>query len=254
MKKTIILFVVFCCFSCENNRKTFDIRTIDITQYQPLSDSTIMQRLIYNNPEISGWNKLYSIYFSRGDSANCDERDVFKKKFDELFWKKTKNKPLEYNFDVTKEWRYFPIHNPMAYIIIDSIKLKSNYGFLILKYDEEEDEFKQLYLSVYNQEKIIETYLVSEKYGNKHNTRIHSDKIKKYSDLYSDRWLMIHFHAKDFIFIDSENYNSVHFDSLYIRSTYDLEKQKLIKLDTIVGSRKGNSKNNNIPKILIDAD
>ena len=247
----IFLFVIICFFiSCKKDIKRFDINNIEITQYEPLSDSLTMQELIYDNPEISGWREVYNAYYnafflkkdtSRGEYIN------FKRKFDDYFWEKTNRDSMiqVYGIDIIKNG-YFPYINSMSYRVVDTIELNQSYGFLILKNDEEDSEFKRLYLTVFDQEKRnTGTYLVSEKYGNNHTGNRYSDKIKVYSDLRKDGLLSVHFETRDFRGLDPNTDDFIYFDSLYIRSVYDLNKHILVRTDTIISIKKKNR--NEIP-------
>ena len=254
-KLTIILLLSIFLIGCDKEVKRiggekevrrFDVEDIRLQDYPVLTDTAVIRELIYNNLQISGWVGLLDWRYPTGNDLTIIEyREQLKRDFDDFFWERIDRAPLK-NGGVTQQYRYLVYLDSMTYRIIDTVKLKKNYGILILKNDEESYiHYKRLYLAVYNQGKEnIETYLIGKELEVKNKSR--SEEINIYSNLCNERWLTIYFKAK--------NYG--YFDSLYTRHTYDLHKLTLLRADTIFDSEKEKRKNkkgeNRIPEILID--
>jgi len=228
----IVLLLSIFLIGCKKETRRFDIEDIRLEDYPVLTDTVTIKELIYNNSQISGLAEFLGWrYFSDEDSIDIKYKKWLRQNFDDFFWERINRDSIKADTFTLKTSIPFPLYfNSMVYRIIDTVELKENYGLLILKNTAEKDPYiyyEKLYLAVYNQRREnIGTYLVSEKYSG--TDRSHRAKVNAYSELCNERWLTTHFKAT--------YYRG--FDSLYIRSTYDLRKHMLVKTDTINAKRK----------------
>ena len=248
--KTIVIFVLLIFFIGCNKTRKFNVEDINPQDYSVLIDTTIIRDLIYNNHIISGWadiRKRFWIDESSKDSLEQLKFSFFKKNFDILFWERTDRRLSPFESNLEHFWPFVLIDS-VTWRLVDTIYLKDNSrGYLILKKSEKckvREDFwtdfdktsEQLFLSCFDKEdRLINTYLVAEKYETNKDPRITKKEI--YSKFDGER-LFIYFNAKNYHYFDSINDRSIHFDSLYIRSVYNLEKHTLVKSDTIVGAKK----------------
>ena len=267
---TIVAICSIIFLGCEKPRE-FNIDSINLQDYPVLTDSLTIQKLIYENPQISNWEYIYNRFLLNENSHDPYENskfNFFKKNFDDLFWGRIDTNSSVLLWDSKHNWP-FVFLDSMAFQIIDTISVGKNTGYLILKnsknnifhsiikFNSDIVESKSLFLSFYdNEEKLIKTYLVTEKYE-KNIESLCTMRKEIYSELYNNRQLLlVHFKTKKYAYDHFREGQYSYFDSLYICSTYDLRKHRLLKTDTIFDSEKEKRKNKKeekrIPEYLIN--
>ena len=232
-----VLFLLLLFYCCKKEIRRFDVEDIILQDYPVLTDTVVIRQLIYNNPQISGWKEFLDSHgLSATDSTKVENREWLKRDYDDFFWERIDRDSLRKIVSILQSrFLTYLYIDSVTYRIIDTVKLKKNYGILILKADEEPYKYcKRLYLAVYNQEKEnIKTYIIGDKYEVKGIWESHSEKINIYSDLHNERWLTTHFKATNYSYFHSSFQKALRFDSLYTCSIYDLDKHLLLKTDTI---------------------
>ena len=240
MKNLIVTITLFSCLflGCKKITNEFDIDNINLNDYPVIKDSLVLRSLVYDNSVVSGKDK-YLVWTRRckdnykSESEYEEVLEIQMQNFDEFFWETVNRDSVkEESYTRIRNKPYYLIRDSMTYRIIDTLSLNQYYGILIYS-NNECIVLKELFLALYDsQEKLVGTYLVAKKYEYSYHDMKSGDVVYKEakeirSTLSSRNRLDIYTTEEDMRYF---KYNSPKVD---IHSVYDLNKQVMIKSDTV---------------------
>ena len=264
MKNLIATMILFSClfWGCKKITNEFDIDSINLNDYPVINDSLVLRSLVYDDPVTSGRDKYLDWTKKHKDDymSELEYEEMLRfqmQNFDEFFWETVNRDSIrEESYARIRRKPYYLIRDSMTYRIIDTLFLNKHYGILIYSNDEEK-EFKELFLALYNsQDKLVETYLVAKKYeyeNSYHNIKGRDVTIRDTKKIRST--LSTRNRLDIYTTEENANYNlgkTVKYNSskVDIHSVYNLNKQVMIKSDTVKEPLPIYRKNTGVPPIL----
>ena len=264
MKNLIATITLFSCLflGCKKITNEFNIDSINLNDYPVISDSLVLRSLVYDNPIASGKDKYLD--WTRKRKGNYESESEYEEalrfqmqNFDDFFWEtidrdSLKREPNKYY----TQRRLYIIRDSVTYRIIDTLSLNKHYGILIYS-NNEYIVLKELFLVLYNsQDKLVGTYLVAKKYEYEHSYHNVKGRDVTTRDTKEIRSTLSTRNRLDIYTTEEDaNYNlgktmKYYSSKVNIHSVYNLNKQTMIKSDTVKEPLPIYRKNTGVPPLL----